>query len=43
MKRISHYLLQSLVLVFTVVADISTSTSTGILWYETDCPEELWK
>lgn len=43
MKNLSHTIFYSLALILTAVADISTSTNTGIMWYEPECPKELWK
>lgn len=33
----------SLALLLTAIADISISTPSGLMWYEPDCPKELWK
>ena len=43
MKKLSHYMFYSMALLLTAVADMATSTSTAYLWYEPDCPKELWK
>jgi len=43
MKKMSHYMFLSMAMLLTAIADMATSTSTLFMWYEPDCPKELWK
>lgn len=43
MKKLSHYMFYSIALLLAAIANISVSSSTALLWYEPDCPKELWK
>ncbi|WP_084145925.1 AgrD family cyclic lactone autoinducer peptide [Anaerovorax odorimutans] len=41
--KFTHFIFCSLALMLTAAADMITTTATFHMWYEPECPEELWK